>query len=192
MSKLPMRTLIIGIIAGVATIELLWGAWILWGPKEKQVTGVSPPTVTFALSPERGTFAVGEPFDVSLEVHTNGRAVSAIDMILVYDPRILRPDMKKLADAPVQATSSALFDAYPNNTVDRNGGRIELSAIRSVGRSFTGSGTVGKIRFIPLNKGKAEVKFSFEQGNTTDSNAADAESGKDIVGYTVGGVYEIK
>ncbi len=191
-ASISTRTFIIGAIAAAATLELLWGAWVLWGPKRGNPVQVNPATVTFALSPESGNSLVGQPFEVALMIHTNGRSVSAVDMLLEYDPRMLRAEPRGGTTSAVFATASALFDAYPNNQLDRAAGRISLSAIRSVGTSFNGSGIVGKVRFVPLTKGKAGVHFTYTPEGTTDSNAADVQSGKDVLGQVVGGVYEIQ
>ena len=129
------------------------------------------PTIpaSFGLTPANKTLKTGETLSLSLSLASGDFAVDAVDLILTYDPQLLK------AKEIVQGT---IFDLYPIKQIDNKEGRIQLSAASGLKEGkitgFSGTEEFGNITFETL-------KASTSAQITIDSNSIAAASGKNVL-----------
>ena len=170
-------------LAVFIVVELVWAATILFQEGRHEVVPILPATATLAMQPESVTVAPGKEFSLDIALLTNGRQVSGVDAIIAYDPKVLKLQ-SSVASAAASATSSALFDEYPSNSVDEEKGIITLSAIQKPGEIFNGSGVLGRLTFQAKIPGITSIRFSYTKDAKDDSNVVDT-NGDDILGQVV-------
>ncbi len=117
------------------------------------------PTATLALTPASGSHAVGDIFDVQIAMDTGGNLAFMSQTSISYNPSLL--DVVDASGNP--ATSIIPGTVFPSqyvatNTVNASSGTIMLAVGSTAG--FSGSGTVGTIKFKVKAAGTAEVKFN--------------------------------
>jgi hypothetical protein len=142
-----------------------------------------PPAATLLLKPDKGTHTVGQTWPVEIWLDTNTLSVDGVDVILQFDPSILR-----VVDKSID-TNGGIFSMVPMNVVDNEKGKIMFSAVVRPGEQYKGKGKIGAITLEGRTAGLASMSFVSEPDSTIDTNVA--AGGADVLGITVNGKYEI-
>ena len=177
------------ILAGLLillALEIVWAAGYLGIFKIKKGVKISSETrpaetVSFSLSPVEGEFAVGDEFETAILLSTNQKKIIGADAILKFDPEKL---------AVQEILPSEVFSIYPLKGVQE--GKIFISAVLEPGKSFSGEGSLAKIRLKGLIPGQASLNFDFVPGRTDDSNIAEFGTSKDLLAKIKNGLYTLK
>ena len=130
--------------------------------------------VTLSLSPDRGTYNIGDKFLVKIELDTAGQTVSEVDVNTIhYDPSVL-----EVQGGSVEAGS--IFSDYPTNTVDPAGGKINIIAKAPTG--YSGSGVFATINFKAIKASSStNLSYDFSSGSNSDCNVLKLDDGTDIL-----------
>ena len=131
--------------------------------------GTSPALAsTLSLSPSSGTFNQSCSFNLDIALDTQGAAADGVDAYLNFD--------SSRFSANTIDTQGKVYSDYPGNSIDNSAGKIVVSGLASVGKSFTGSGKLATITFSvkdSASTGATEMTFDFDVNNKnifTDSN----------------------
>ena len=136
---------------------------------------------TLSLSPSSQTVSVGDTFNVTVNLDTQGASIDGVDLRYIsYDSSLLQV---------LQVTPGSLMPTTLVNSINSSLGRLTFSQITAGGSTYSGSGVLATINFKALSTGTANATISYTSGNTTDSNVASA--GTDILSAVVNGVYTI-
>lgn len=141
---------------------------------------VSTNAVSLTLTPNEGTYRVGDLFNVQIYLNTFGVETNGVGARLRYDPRFLEA---------VQITPGSVFPSYPAATFNLADGTIYLSGISfdaTAGKpasTFVGTGLLGTVRFRSKTvTSTTAVLFDFAPGGRTDdSNVMDAKTMTDVL-----------
>jgi len=189
----PKRKLGIGLILLVTFFLGLVGAFFYWQirfPLKTEKFQVFQPSkkepqkesklASLSLNPSSKNVKVREDFIVNLEIHTGDNQVEAADVVLSFDPKILR--VKKVEEGE-------FFTTHPQNKITDGkifisgafgpeGGQESKIPVKGVGR-------FAKITFTAL-AASSSTKVSFDAKKTVV-----ASEGKDVLGEKVEGEYTI-
>ncbi|MBL7159232.1 hypothetical protein ISS85_02055 [Candidatus Microgenomates bacterium] len=131
--------------------------------------------VVLSLSPETGSYIMGEEFNVDILLNTDNKPVVAVDISLTFDPTKLQ----------VQSVTPGSF--FQDQIVFKNeigDGKILLSLGSFT--PFTGSGIYGTISFLALEVGDTQMVF-----DETPHTKVAQQGGGDVLGETTSGSYTI-
>lgn len=151
-------------------------------PSQSLTTKAAVANASLALSPATGdyTFAVGTSYPVGIVLDSAGKTIDGVDIVINFDPTKARVEGTSLS-------TTSIFEQYPQNEVDNARGIIKLSGLTFTPKPLTG--IITTFRFQPLVKGEVNFTFSFTPGATTDTNIADHDTAKDILGSVENGRY---
>lgn len=137
-----------------------------------------------SLKPASGNYRLGEIFTVAIQVDTQGKSATGVDVILNYDPKKLEV---------VEITPGTLFATYIRKENDEKKGKVYLSAaiFEKAEKPFIGEDTFGSIKFRSLSSGKTSLSFEYTPQATGDSNVT-TEGGLDFLTKVIGGTYQIQ
>lgn len=166
--------IVLAILAIIIIGELIWaGMTLISGSKVIQIAPQPVPQqpAKITLQADKQSLKIGEVATVNILVDTGGRNTDGTDVILNFDPKTLSAD---------KVTSGTIYPNYPVNSVDP-AGRVSLSGITSVDKSFSGAGVLGTVTFKAVSLGKTTVALDFSLGNTTDTNVIESKTTKDVL-----------
>lgn len=175
--KLP-RLLIIG------TALILTSCSVLPGPKRPMPPPTKAPEPTIRAKGSLTLFGpqeaqIGREFLIEVNLKTEA-LVDGVDVVLQFNPKILEAKA---------ASPSALFPTYPFIKFDNQNGRAEVSAATKINQPFKGEGSLVTVSFVPKTPGETLIILLAEEENTTDSNIAEHQTGRDLL--TEGAVLSI-
>ncbi len=182
-----MNKKIILIILGVAVLaEAIWALTSLGifslgtkpGISVPVKTAVSKKTASISLSSPKTNLKIGEQIKVDINIKSSA-PTDGSDVILKFDPNVLSVASDSADKKPVSIT--ALYQDYPQNSVDPSAGIIAVSGITSVKEGIVPNGAIGSIIFQAKKIGKAEVSIDFTPGKTTDSNIVETGTSNDLL-----------
>lgn len=141
-----------------------------------------------SLSPTKGTFSVGQPIKVEVDLNTNGEEVMGAEAVIIYDPEML-----SVSDQNI--TAGTLFPSYPIKKLQREG-MVRIVGLISdpKGDQFNGKGVLGTINFKATGRGNTAVTIDFVLGATNKSNVVklgEKESGVNYLKNVVNASYMI-
>lgn len=141
-----------------------------------------------SLSPTEGTFSVGQPIKVDVELNTNGEEVMGAEAVIIYDPKVLSVTDKEIV-------AGILFPSYPIKKVQREG-MVRIVGLISdpKGDQFNGKGLLGTVNFKAVGKGEVKVIIDFVLGATNKSNVVklgEKEAGVNYLKNVVNASYTI-
>lgn len=145
----------------------------------------SKPLSYLALSPDEGTYSLGQTFAVDIILKTN-QEINGADTVLSFDPDILEV---------IEIKPGSVFPAYPRKTIDLQKKQILITGvkIKKDGQVFTQQANFATIIFKAKNKGRTKVNFVFSKGKTTGSIIVKADlNSENILEKVYNGSYEIK
>lgn len=157
---------------------------------EPEVTIVLSNQAVISLSPQTATVKKGNSFDTNIILNTGNSPVDGVDIYaLHYDPSILKviddmPDQKG-----TQIKPGIIIPYNAANKVDETTGTIIFGQASAGGGSFTGKGILATIHFQAIGEGTSYLKFDFNRGKTTDTNAA--HGGKDRLVNVIDAIYTV-
>lgn len=143
---------------------------------------------TLSLSPSTGTFNKSCTFTLDVNLNTQGASVDGTDAILIYD------------NSRFSATSintGTIFAEYPGSSPDDTTGKVFISGLASISKSFSGTGTLAKVNFTVKDSaptGATQIKFDFDPNNrtdTSDSNVVSKTENSDLLSSVVNGNFII-
>jgi hypothetical protein len=139
---------------------------------------------SITLSPDAGTFNVGDAFDMQVLLDTGGHETDGVDLIVLYDPGVLAVQDTD----PITGTQISAGSIYTNtwaNTVVPSLGEIRYSAdVGEDGSAFQGSGTLATITFtVTAAISNTAVEVYCQDGWTGESNIVESETITDVLGY---------
>ncbi|OGG15530.1 hypothetical protein A3D77_05810 [Candidatus Gottesmanbacteria bacterium RIFCSPHIGHO2_02_FULL_39_11] len=138
----------------------------------------APPPGILSLNASLSALKVGEKTDVTVSMRAEGKSIIGSDVILRYDPMILRAD-------PI-ITESKFFDIYPRKTVDNVKGLISITAFRPTDQTaLTGAKDIATVTFTALKAGTADVSLDFVPATTNHSTIVERGTSKNILGMVV-------
>lgn len=114
---------------------------------------------------------VGREFLINVDLETEA-LVDGVDVVLQFDPKILEAKA---------ASPSALFPTYPFIKFDNQNGRAEVSATTKINQPFKGEGSLVTVSFVLKTPGETSIILLAEEENTTDSNIAEHQTGRDLL-----------
>lgn len=142
---------------------------------------------SLSLSPASQSAAVGQTFDVNVVLNTGGAACNSTDVILTYNPQIIKVQS-------VSFGSSPLFVSTNTSTPDNTNGKLILnSSVMSSAFAYNGTGTLATITFKGEATGSSAVTFTCTAATTNgDTNVWNTQA-QDIVNCSanIGGNYTI-
>ncbi|MBI2601144.1 hypothetical protein HYW42_04265 [Candidatus Daviesbacteria bacterium] len=128
-------------------------------------------------------YKLGDEVTVSVKVSTSGNPTYGVDLVVIYDPKVL------------EATSSSFFEKgtiyseYPLASLDTQNGVIKVSGIASGNqKGFNGSGTLASLKFKAKSAGNTTLKVDYKKDATNESNIIESTEAKDILDKT----YDLK
>jgi len=141
-----------------------------------------------SLSPREGEVASGNTLEVDINVDTGGASVSAIDIIVSFDPSKF--------EVSVDDSSKILSQFYPsdaNERVDNNAGEVRFNNfVGATEDPFSGQGTISTLVLTPkVDSGTSSFMFDFTEGSEADCNVIDTATVSDILTTTEDGTYSI-
>lgn len=143
---------------------------------------------SLSVSPNSKTITVGDTFDISIHLDTEGGFVDGVDIVyLNFNPTILQVQDSNLSMTGIQIATGTLLLNTLADDVDNTLGKISLSQIYLGGGSFKGSGILATITFKALKVGTSNLTFDYEKDNTKDCNTA--FGGVDILSSVSNGTY---
>ena len=184
--------LTVKVLVGLIILELVGAGVYLYNrpavltSPQLEIAPLEKEAASFAISGPESTIKVGETFtaQVSLEL-TNETAISAIDIIILYDPQYLAVSDSLPQKEGTQVGQDAVFMEYPVNVVEASEGKIILTAYSEEKQDFAKENLLSTISFTALSPGEATVKIDYTPQATNESNVMHWDSEKDIL-ETVG------
>lgn len=145
---------------------------------------------TLSVSPASQSVKVGDTFNVSVRLDTQGASIDGVDLrYLSFNPTLLQVVDANPSQDGVQITADNLMALTVMNAVDNKKGQIGFSQVAAGGTKYKGSGILANISFKAVGKGTAALTFSYIPRNTTDTNVA--SGGTDILSAVINGSYTI-
>lgn len=144
----------------------------LLAPVAHAATSATSGQATLMLSPDTGTFAVGEKVTMQVLLDTKGLEVSQVDFKLQYDPSYLEVQDSDLTKAGLQIKDGDLFEVLLSSSpVNTTTGMIQYSKLAlSESKYYKTTGTPGKVAtidFKALKAGSTELTFQTTDGVST-------------------------
>ncbi len=144
----------------------------LLAPVAHAATSTTAGQATLLLSPETGTFAVGEKVTMQVLLDTKGLEVSQVDFKLQYDPSYLEVQDSDLTKTGLQIKDGDLFEVLLSSSpVNTTTGMIQYSKLAlSESKYYKTTGTPGKVAtidFKALKAGSTELAFQTTDGVST-------------------------
>jgi hypothetical protein len=129
---------------------------------------------------------IGIPFDLDIwmDLSSSLSGAEAANLIVHYDPGVLDV-IDANPDVPgIQITPGTLFPSNDQGVVDPIKGEIRINSYASPVEGVNGIDRLATIKFLPI-AGVANTVISAEwlADETLDSNAAERDSGLDIIAY---------
>lgn len=141
------------------------------GSPEGTSEAIHEPPSSIELSVPGGLLEAGEEITASLTLDSQGGELAGVDLEILYDPTILRVIDDLPALEGVQVRVFPLFEADSRNEVDSASGRIHISQLAPVGRTYIGRDTLALVRLAVERPGFAEMRPRFVPGSGSESNA---------------------
>ena len=142
------------------------------------------PKATLSLKSEKNNLKVGEKIEVeALLSLSEGMKLSAVDLDISYNPKLLKVIDSDTQKSETQIeTKEAKFN-WPRNSVSLEGerGSIKLTGYTEKETAFPEEVTLASIKFEAISPGTAEIKWTFSEGITEESNVLLRSSGNDIL-----------
>lgn len=144
----------------------------LLAPVAHAATSATSGQATLMLSPDTGTFAVGDKVTMQVLLDTKGLEVSQVDFKLQYDPSYLEVQDSDLTKAGLQIKDGDLFEVLLSSSpVNTTTGMIQYSKLAlSESKYYKTAGTPGKVAtidFKALKAGSTELTFQTTDGVST-------------------------
>ncbi len=130
-----------------------------------------------SLSPSSGTYAVGNSFNLNVDIIISGESVDGVEAVLSFDPTVLQVN---------SITTGSLFSSYPSKTYDNSAGTISIAALAEIGVPITQGGSIATITFEGIAQGTTEVTFDSE-----GSDISESETSNEILQSVFNGTYII-
>jgi hypothetical protein len=145
-------------------------------------TGFTPQaTGSLWISPETGSYSVGDTFDANIFLDTGGATTDAANVVVHYDPGVLEV---------VSVTQGTILPSYAVR-IDPTIGQVFIHGY-NYESVFQGSGTLARITFrVNASVDETSVTAEFVSEDTADSNIADYPSTLDILGSVSNAVYHL-
>ncbi len=131
---------------------------------------------TLSLSPATKNVAVGESFNVDLDIDSGGQAVSSVSAVLTYDTNLLTVVVIPGTAVPIAKTTAV-------------GGIITIQS-GALSQNFTGSGVIATLNFRTKKAGTAQVAITFT-GSSGSSIVTGANGTSNILDLVNNGIYVI-
>ena len=147
-------------------------------------------TATLSLSPNIGTYKVGDTFDVYVYFSTGSQPITAVYINGInYDPDLLEvQDSNHLDSDGVQIEPGIIFDSYTENVVDATTGKIKITGLQTQGAaSFNGTERFAEITFVAKKTGVATLTF-----DNPGCSVLEEHTMANVLGTTIGGAYTIE
>jgi len=145
---------------------------------------------TLSLSPDSGSYPVGQIFTINILLDTSGQSIDGTDIhYLNYNPNQLEIQDDNDIQPGVQITAGNLMPSTQANSVDINNGKIIFSQITTGGNTFKSNGAevLATIHFKVLKDQTTKIFFDFKPEDTSDSNVA--SRGIDILTSVTNAIY---
>lgn len=144
----------------------------LLAPVAHAATSTATGQATLSLSPDTGTFAVGEKVTMQVLLDTKGLEVSQVDFKLQYDPSYLEVQDSDLTKTGLQIKDGDLFEVLLSSSpVNTTTGMIQYSKLAlSESKYYKTTATPGKVAtidFKALKAGSTEIAFQTTDGVST-------------------------
>jgi len=183
MTKSSIKKLFISII-------ILYSLFIILDSNETEAGLVGNTTqATLSLSPETGSYSVGDSFSVDVMVNTNGQDVVVVAAYIKYNTSYFRADSID--------TAGSIFTTEAEKTIDSTAGEIKITLGKPTPGVNIANGKVAAINFtavLATAPTADNITFDFAAGSTLESNVIlDDGLGTDILSgvynsrYTVAG-----
>lgn len=135
---------------------------------------------TMELNPAQDTVAVGESFDVTVDLSLDGESITGVDALLNFDKNVLQ----------VTSVTKGTVFADVIKSYDNSGGTISISGFNSTD-AVTVDGTIATVTFKANAAGSGSVTFDYTAGSKVDSNVAEFQTGNDILEDVTNGTYTV-
>jgi hypothetical protein len=118
---------------------------------------------------------LGQRNPVKLRIDTGGHTINGADIVINYDPGIL-----KLSKDSIETGS--VFAEFPLIDVATSSGTIRISGTSSAnGVGFSGINSLATLIFTAIAPGKSDLSIDYVPGSTTDSNLIESSTSQDII-----------
>lgn len=148
---------------------------------------------TLTLSPATGSHAVGDSFEVKIQLNTSGVATSGTDADLTYDPNVLQIVDANSSIEGAQISAGSLYSQTTYNLANNTTGKLSFSGTQPAqSPGYSGSGTLATITFEAIKEVSATaVSLDFTKGSTSDSGVFDKSSQDDVLSSVTNASYSI-
>jgi hypothetical protein len=174
------------------------GFGIYWAVKTKKITykaDIDQFPGTFSLSPTIGSHQVGEDFNIQVKIDAKGDQVQGAQIILHYDPQILKVQDSLTDVSGTQIKPEALFPNYINNYIDEQAGTITLAGYIVPPEdpiTISGEQLFATVTFNALKESSGtNVSFEYTRNDPNKTGIAEAVSNADILASVTNGNYII-
>lgn len=138
-------------------------------------------SATLALHAPQGSYAVGDTFDVAVDLNTNGSGTTGSEVMIQYDPGVLEVIDADEGTSGIQVQDGSLYSiTFINETYPSEGILWFSSHNPTDDAVFTGTGTLAIVQFRAIASiTQTEVSLYYSPNWTTDSNVTARAQGQD-------------
>jgi len=184
--------LTVKVLVGLIILELVGAGVYLYNrpsvftSPELEIAPLEKEAASFVISGPENAVKVGETLTAQVGLGlTKETAISAIDIIILYDPQYLAVSDSLPQKEGTQVGQDVVSMKYPVNVVEAGEGKIVLTAYSEEKRDFAKETLLSTISFTALSPGETVVKIDYVPQATNESNVMHWDSEKDIL-ETVG------
>jgi hypothetical protein len=116
---------------------------------------------SLTLSPSVTNTQVNQQFNLSLTLNPQNQLIVGTDIILIFDPAIIKP-ISVINTGHIRSTPAIRLTDTP--------GQLKFSLANPYGVYTTTPGTIATLTFEALKTGQTNLSFQFTPGNTRDTN----------------------
>lgn len=120
-----------------------------------------------SMQSEKTEFKNSELFKVNLLLNSFSSPVSAVDIVVKYDPAFVALQSSPSAKP---FSPSLLFQKTVFNELSSKQGLATMSAVADTGKDFIGSSILTSLNFKAIKPGSTEITIVFTPGETRDTN----------------------
>lgn len=180
--------LTVKVLVGLIILELVGAGVYLYNrppvftSPQLEIAPLEKEVANFIISGPESAVKVGETFTAQVSLGlTKETAISAVDIIILYDPQYLTVSDSLPQQEGTQVSQDAVSMEYPVNIVEAEAGRIVLTAYSEEKQNFAKETLLSTISFTALSPGETVVKIDYAPQATNESNVMHWDSEKDIL-----------
>lgn len=178
------------VLIALVILELLGaGVWYtLYSPSPAiapslEILPLKGAKAELSLKPKQAEVTVGESFEAEVFLSQEKAKLLGVDVVLTYEPAKVSVE---------EVVLEKVFPETPPVQIKEAEGKIFITTYAKEGKEIEGEVKLATLKLKAKVGGETKLDFQFSRGETTDSNALDFESRKDILDKAEGAVYTVR